>query len=326
MLKVGSDFSGVGAFECSLNRLKIDYINVFACEQDKYARETYLLNHDKPLNYFKDVYKRKIPEQSLDLYMTSPPCQSFSLAGKKLGKEDKRGILFFNSLEFIKKNRPKFFIIENVTGLMHIENGAIFDEWLYHLGGKSINGLPVLFPAEDSAKYHVYYRVLNAKNFGVAQNRDRVFIVGIRDDQDNVFQYPKEIPLTKKLKNYLQRDVEKKYFLRKEYADTFVMEKNYYHNNCVGNIHPSGNGMSGKVYSIEGIAPTVTTNKGEGIKIISYNNGVEYIRRLTPHECFLLMDFPEDFKFNCSNNQAYKQSGNSIVVACLSELIKKLKL
>ena len=108
-IKVGSDFSGVGAFEQALNRLGIEHEVVFACDKDKYARLTYVHNYGEPKCYPMDVYEREIPGDSLDIYMTSPPCQSFSLAGKRLGKDDKRGILFFNSHEFIVKNNPRYF-------------------------------------------------------------------------------------------------------------------------------------------------------------------------------------------------------------------------
>ena len=89
MINVGSDFSGVGAFNQALMRLGIKYNEVFACDQDKYARETFILNYGEPKNFPTDVYEREIPTESLDIYMTSPPCQAFSLAGKRLGKNDK---------------------------------------------------------------------------------------------------------------------------------------------------------------------------------------------------------------------------------------------
>ena len=107
MLKVGSDFSGVGAFNQALNRLGVEYKEVFACDMDKYARITYIHNYGEPGYYPLNVYDREIPKEPLDMYMTSPPCQAFSLAGKRLGKDDKRGILFFNSLEFIRQNKPR---------------------------------------------------------------------------------------------------------------------------------------------------------------------------------------------------------------------------
>jgi DNA (cytosine-5)-methyltransferase 1 len=161
----------------------------------------------------QDVYEREIPSESLDIYMTSPPCQAFSLAGKRLGKDDKRGILFFNSLEFIQVNKPRYFIFENVKGLLSDDGGKTFSEWVNLLGGKSVNGLPVLFPYEDSVPYHLYWKVLNAKNHGVPQNRERVFLIGIRDDSDNTFRFPAEEHLTKRLKDVLEDDVDDKYFL-----------------------------------------------------------------------------------------------------------------
>ena len=216
MIKVGSDFSGVGAFNQALMRLGIDYEEVFACDMDKYARQTFIHNYGEPKYYPTNVYDREIPTESLDIYMTSPPCQAFSLAGKRLGKEDKRGILFFNSHEFIQVNKPRFFIFENVKGLLSDDSGKTFSEWINMLGGKSVNGNAVLFPYENSVPYHIYWQVLNAKNFGVPQNRERVFIIGIRDDEDNSFQFPKEEYLTKRLKDVLEDEVLSKFTLSEE--------------------------------------------------------------------------------------------------------------
>ena len=241
MIKIGSDFSGVGAFPQALIRLGIEYDEVFACDMDRYARQTYCLNfgteHDLKLasqstiiqrtlldefsfDFPLDVYERKIPEESLDIYCTSPPCQAFSMAGKRMGKDDQRGILFFNSLEFIKENKPRYFIFENVKGLLSHDRqdknavyGRTFQEWINYLGGKSVNGVHTFFPYEDSVPYHIYFQVLNAKHYGIPQNRERVFIIGIRDDKDNDFQFPKQFPLEKRLKDVLESEVDEKYFL-----------------------------------------------------------------------------------------------------------------
>ena len=107
LIKVGSQFSGVGAFEQSLIRLGIDFKNIYAADLDKFARQTYLLNFEEPEYYVNDVYDTPMDEitekhGSLDILMLSPPCQAFSLAGKRKGEEDKRGILFYNSHEFIQ--------------------------------------------------------------------------------------------------------------------------------------------------------------------------------------------------------------------------------
>lgn len=439
MIKVGSDFSGVGAFNQALMRLGIEYREVFACDMDKYARQTFIHNYGEPEYYPTNVYDREIPSESLDIYMTSPPCQAFSLAGKRLGKDDKRGILFFNSHEFIQQNKPRFFIFENVKGLLSDDGGKTFSEWINMLGGKSVNGLPVLFPYEDSVPYHVYWKVLNAKEHGVPQNRERVFIIGIRDDKDNNFRFPIEEHLTKRLKDVLEDYVDDKYFLSEEIVSRLEksgINTNHLNTNkisntlrcggggsltekhsfdmikIVGNTNPSGNGMNGNVFDSKGISPTLSTNKGEGIKIgdyrtdegfrwradgnspaimammrdtwkenftgqnppivkyndkrlnqtiekhelpdgkpmmlDTYNQSIheEYptlkarhaqnndrrlwdgykIRRLTPRECFRLMDFPDSFTWPVSDSQAYKQAGNSIVVNLLYKILKNLPL
>jgi DNA (cytosine-5)-methyltransferase 1 len=231
-IKIGSDFSGVGAFNQALRRLGIQYDELFACDMDKYARQTFELNYGKPKDFPKDVYEREIPKESLDIYMTSPPCQAFSMAGKRLGKEDKRGILFFNSLEFIQENKPRYFIFENVKGLLSHDKtdkkkefGNTFQEWINYLGGKSVNGIHTFFPYEDSVPYHIYFQVLNAKDYNIPQNRERIFIIGIRDDEDNNFQFPKPIPLTKRLKDVLEPEVDEKYFLSDKMINGFIKHK-----------------------------------------------------------------------------------------------------
>ena len=211
-MKVGSDFSGVGAFEQALKRLKVDYNTIFACDMDKYARQTYLENNGEPEYFPENVYDREIPIEPLDIYMTSPPCQAFSLAGKRKGEQDNRGVLFYNSHEFIKTNKPRYFIFENVKGLLSDDGGKTFQRWIDYLA-KSVNGQPVIFPHDQSVMYHVYYKVLNSKDFGVPQNRERIFIIGIRDDKDNDFRFPKEQHLAKKLKDVLESEVNDKYYL-----------------------------------------------------------------------------------------------------------------
>jgi DNA (cytosine-5)-methyltransferase 1 len=433
-IKVGSDFSGVGAFNQALTRLGIEYQEVYACDMDKYARQTFIHNYGEPKYYPLNVYDREIPSESLDIYMTSPPCQAFSLAGKRLGKDDKRGILFFNSLEFIQVNKPRFFIFENVKGLLSDDGGKTFSEWVILLGGKSVNGNPVIFAYDDSVPYHLYWKVLNAKQHGVPQNRERVFLIGIRDDQDNNFRFPVEEHLTKRLKDVLEEEVDDKYFLSDEMLRYFENRTDNFNNGKInyrtendfataitkssgsidisdniiklGNTHPSGKGMNGNVFDQKGISPTISTNKGEGIKIKSatskgyeeategdsinfsvpnsetrrgrvgkgvaqtldtgcnqgvmsytrdskgkvvsrhinqqantihtatggggntdqfYTDGYK-IRRLTPRECFRLMDFPDTFTWPVSDSQAYKQAGNSIVVRVLEKIIKNLPL
>lgn len=371
-LKVGSDFSGVGAFNQALIRLGVNYEEVFACDMDKYARQTFVHNYGEPKYYPTNVYEREIPKDSLDIYMTSPPCQAFSLAGKRKGKEDLRGILFFNSLEFIQNNNPRFFVFENVKGLLSDDGGNTFQEWVNYLGGKSVNGVPVLFPYNGSVNYHLYWQVLNAKKHGVPQNRERVFLIGIRDDQDNRFQFPKEEHLNKQLKDVLQENVDKKYTLSNEAINKFI----YKPNNSIteDTLIRWVNSKDGAIEDV--IAPTLRANLfRSGIQNMPYtkvksatvkgyeeatlgdsinfsvpnsetrrgrvgkglaqtldtacNQGTivkDKIRRLTPRECFRLMDFPDSFTWPVSDSQAYKQAGNSIVVNVLYKILKQLPL
>lgn len=325
-LKVGSDFSGVGAFNQALKRLNVDYEEVFACDMDKFARQTFIHNYREPKYYPTNVYERKIPSQSLDIYMTSPPCQAFSLAGKRLGKEDKRGILFFNSLEFIEKNRPRYFIFENVKGLLSDNGGQTFSEWVNLLGGKSVNGNSVMFAYSDSVPYNLYWKVLNAKNHGVPQNRERVFLIGIRDDADNNFSFPAEEHLTKRLKDVLESDVNEKYFLSEKIISWILSHREK---------RKSSNNFPSDLLKISACIPAVYQKMGaESIFINSatananpQKEGLIFtnrIRRLTPRECFRLMDFPDTFTWPVSDSQAYKQAGNSIVVNVLYKILKKL--
>jgi DNA (cytosine-5)-methyltransferase 1 len=363
-MRVGSDFSGVGAFNQALLRLGVQFEEMFACDMDKYARDTFIHNYGEPKYYPTNVYDREIPAESLDIYMTSPPCQAFSLAGKRLGKEDKRGILFFNSHEFIQVNKPRFFIFENVKGLLSDDDGRTFQEWVNMLGGKSVNGVPVLFPYDDSVPYHLYWKVLNAKHHGVPQNRERVFLIGIRDDADNRFQFPREEHLTKRLKDVLEDAVDDKYFLSEKLmtwidkhrekrgsSNKYPLDESdigacmvaRYGKNGAEDPYIKIKSATSKGYeeatdgdSInfkninsktrrgrvgKGVAQTLESNN---MSQFTFNKGD--IRRLTPRECFRLMDFPDTFTWKVSDSQAYKQAGNSIVVNVLYKILKQLPL
>jgi len=408
-IKVGSDFSGVGAFNQALQRLGVQYREIFACDMDRFARETFIHNYGEPEYYPTNVYEREIPSESLDIYMTSPPCQAFSMAGKRLGKEDARGILFFNSLEFIQVNNPRFFIFENVRGLLSHDKenkkdkiGRTFKEWIDYLGGKSVNGVTNMMPIDGAVPYHLHYKVLNAKKHGVPQNRERVFLIGIRDDQDNTFTWPAEEELTKRLKDVLEPTVNDKYFLSEKMLN-FVLTTNFQEAKpininrdaapCVkvgGDVScfdtnklkiksgtakgydeaaegdsinfsfPGSETRRGRVgkqvaqtldtacsqgvmvgdyrtdegfrWRKDGNSPCIHSNlkdidfnEKRGQQAILYNNYYK-IRRLTPRECFRLMDFPDTFTWPVSDSQAYKQAGNSIVVRVLEKIINNLPL
>jgi len=360
-ITTGSDFSGVGAFDYAIGRFAkqkgFEHKRIYACDWDKYARITYQHNHGTPDYYPKDVYEREIPKDSLDIYMTSPPCQSFSIAGSRKGKESENGVLFFNSHEFIKKNNPRYFIFENVKGLLSDDNGRTFQEWINYLGGKSINGLPVLFKDENAVDYHIYHKVLNSKKHGVPQNRERVFIIGIRDDADNTFRFPKEEHLTKKMKDILEQNLDDKYFLsdkminyiskdrdgseklivNRDVANTITCEVKKMQRSVQDNYIWIADYRNDEGLRIrkDGISPCMTSRRHSETDVStmapliggSYLNNSKKIRRLTPRECFRLQDFPDTFDFSVvSDSQAYKQAGNSITVRVLELLLNKLEL
>jgi DNA (cytosine-5)-methyltransferase 1 len=296
MIKIASQFSGIGSFEQAITNLGIEHENIMAVDFDKYARQTYTANFGEPKHYFVDSYNADYENvENVDVFLSSPPCQSFSLAGKRLGESDPRGLLFFETLRFINCNKPKYFIIENVKGLLSMDDGEVFRNWIQLLG-QSENGNTFMFPHEDSLMYNLHWQVLNTKDYGLPQNRERVFLVGIRNDLPNDFNFPKTIPLKLRLKDILEDIVDEKYYLSEKMINYLTTRKDNFNNgkinfkgendiaSCinassksldisyniihVGNVNPSGNGMNGNVFSDEGLCPTLTTNKGEGVKVM----------------------------------------------------------
>lgn len=324
-------------------------------------------------------------------------CQPFSLAGKREGKEDEsgKGILFFESLRFIKINNPRAFIFENVEGLLshdktdkNAEYGRTFSEWINYLGGKSVNGAPTLFPYPGAVNYHLHYEIMNAKEHGIPQNRKRIFLVGIRDDHENDFYFPKTEHLKLKLKDLLEEKVPEKYYLSESTIQGYINEtkkqkergngfafKPTDGNKCAVAIttkcgtrktddyiidldvrvgtwrtHKDGRGFREVT---DGNCPTIPARAredGSGQPVIIrqettppqnllfeqedseidksdlmylLSHGYR-IRRLTPRECFRAMDFDDSFIWNCSDSQAFKQAGNSIVVRKLEKILRIL--
>ena len=233
MLKVGTDFSGLGCPEEAIKSLGIEHENVFACEIDSYAKKSYLANH-KPLIFYDDITKRdNRTAPYVDLYVFGFPCQAFSVSGKMLGFEDTRGTLFFNSLDYIAEKRPRYFIAENVKGLLShdkpkgskAKHGKTFNTIIDALA-ISVNGQHNLHRYKDCVDYHVYYAVLNTKNYGIPQNRERIFIVGFRDAADIVgFKFPKPVPLNKRLIDILEPVVAEKYYLSEQMMQYLMNRK-----------------------------------------------------------------------------------------------------
>lgn len=213
MIKVATVCTGVGAPEMALRMMGVKHEIAFGCEIDKYARTTYQANFN-PHTMYTDMTKEswKGDHYYADLFVGGIPCQAFSLAGKRLGELDPRGLLFYNFYDYVDKQRPKAFVIENVKGLLSDNNGKTFQNWIQLLA-RSVNTQEILFPHADSLRYNLHYTVLNAKDFGLPQNRERVFIVGIREDLPNTFRFPVGWPLEIRLKDVLESEVDEKYYL-----------------------------------------------------------------------------------------------------------------
>jgi DNA (cytosine-5)-methyltransferase 1 len=281
-IRLMSLFSGIGAFEKALDNLDVDYELVNFCEFDKYAVKSYCAIHnvDESKN-LGDITKVDETELSkdIDILTYGFPCQDISSAGKQKGLFNEDGTLtrsglFFDALRIIEHCQPKIAIAENVKNLVSKKFKAQFQ---------------VVLESLDCVGYNNYYAVLNAKDFGIPQNRERVFIVSVRKDVDTgVFEFPKPFPLKRRLKDVLEEVVVEKYYLTQEMVDrlfTTSYQQNKYENRvteedgvvgtlcardykdpkCVqlGQIYPnSGNPQAGRVYDADGISPTMDTCSG----------------------------------------------------------------
>lgn len=224
MFKSATMCSGIGSPEQAIKELAsepenvfaAEHENVFACEKDKFARQTYLANFTPGIMYHDMTTEQwDLPEQYADLIVAGIPCQSFSLAGKRLGEKDPRGLLIYDFIRYVKNQRPKVFIIENVKGLLSDDGGRTISRWK-DLLGRGIDGGEWLMPNPESCGYNLHLRVLNCKDYGLPQNRERVFLIGIRPDLPNIFRWPKPERLELRLIDLLETVVDEKYFLSED--------------------------------------------------------------------------------------------------------------
>ena len=253
-MKIGTDFSGIGSPESALKRLGLDIEEVFACEIDKYARKSFNELHN-PNTFYEDITTRNHSEvPQLDLYVAGFPCQSFSMAGKRGGFEDTRGTLFFNVAEFIKENQPKCFVLENVKGLLSHDSGKTYQTITDVLtnGGGTLNGQIGIDTIDNGLGYHVYAKVLNTKDYGVPQNRERIFLVGFKEPRD--FNFPKKMELKLRLKDLLEADVDDKYYLSDKMIDCFENQSKRH--------SEKGNGFKFETKKLDSIANCLDTKEG----------------------------------------------------------------
>ncbi len=352
---LGTSFSGIGAIEHAFKRLGLKHKIMFAGDIDDDCKKSYFANYDiKEEQWHKDItyFDAKPFKNKIDLFVGGAPCQAFSMRGKRGGFDDTRGTLFREFARVVIESQPKIFIFENVKGM------------LSHDSGNTWKVIKDTF--ENECNYKVFYQVLNGKNYGVPQNRERLYCIGFKNDVD--FIYPTPIPLETKAYNYLDSIISHKYFLKQKgvhfITEHINREKKYTQIN--GNIilcqkrNQQFNWHGDFIFHPLKKSDKKESENSEYIHILSnyeedyykeqtpgayalissdndtytlspcsdceVNNSVGRFRKLTPRECLRLMGFEDSFNIVVSDTTAYKQAGNSIIVNVLMALLKQMDI
>ena len=317
-------FAGIGGFRLAMQNLGGKC--VFTSEWDLQAKKTYSTNFGEiPFgDITKEETKKFIPD-NFDVLCAGFPCQAFSIAGRRGGFDDTRGTLFFDVAEIIRRKQPKAIFLENVKGLRNHDKGRTLKTILNVLR----NDLNYFVPEPQ---------IINAKNFGVPQNRERIFIVGFRKDLNiNDFSYPQKLNSKPKFEDIKEEnEVSVKYYLSTQYLKTLRAHK--------ARHESKGNGFGYEIISDESIANAIVVGGMGRERNLVYDHRLtnfvpvtnikgevnrEGIRRMTPREWARLQGFPDNFKIEVSDAAAYKQFGNSVAVPAIQatgkEIIKRLE-
>jgi len=242
-VRLGSLFTGIGAPEQGALRVYKNVENVFACEFDKYARQSFEANYDiAPEHFHVDINDMdgKQYQGKVDVIVGGSPCQAFSIAGLKKGLSDKRGQLIWQYYRIIKEAQPPIFIYENVKGMVSDNNGQTLKDFL---------------EVFRDIGYNCHYEVVNTKDYGVPQNRERVYIVGFKDaDLYHRFSFAPKVPLTKRLKDVLEDDVDEKYYLSEKAIKGFITHTQ--------RMKERGNGFKFEPTDGDVVASSITTRAG----------------------------------------------------------------
>jgi DNA (cytosine-5)-methyltransferase 1 len=317
-------FAGIGGFRLAMQNLGGKC--VFTSEWDKEAQKTYRANFGEiPFgDITKEHVKNYIPD-NFDVLCAGFPCQAFSIAGKRGGFEDTRGTLFFDVAEIIKRKKPKAIFLENVKGLRN------------HNGGRTL--ATILNVLRNDLNYFVPEpQIINAKNFGVPQQRERIYIVGFRKDTGiKEFEYPKPTKKKVTFANVKERKVPPtKYFLSTQYVQTLINHK--------ARHEGKGNGFGYAIIPDDGIANSIVVGgMGRERNLVIDKRITDYtptthikgvvnrdgIRKMTPREWARLQGFPDKYVIPVADASAYKQFGNSVAVpaiqATANNILKKIK-
>ena len=292
-------FAGIGGIRLGFEDMFGEC--VFSSEWDKHAQITYEANFgDKPSGDITQIDEKEIP--NFDILLGGFPCQPFSNAGLKRGFEDTRGTLFFHIAQIINHYKPKVVFLENVKGLKSHNKG---------------NTYKIIQNTLEEMGYNVYSQVLNAKDFGVPQNRERIYIIAFLDNVD--FSFPK--PSFEKIKvgDILENKVLEKYTISDRlWAGHLRRKKEHIE---------KGNGFGYSLFNNESLYTSTISARyyKDGSEILIEQKG-KNPRKITPREAARLQGFPDNFKIPVSDTQAYKQFGNSVCVPVIKSLSKQIKL
>ena len=312
-ISIGTDCSGIESILYALKKLKIKYKHIFSCDNNKYAKESILANF-KPITFYDNMLTRNIKKVPyVDLYVCGFPCQPFSTAGKKMGFNDNiKGNIFFNCYKYIKTKIPKIFILENVKGIINHDSGKTFDTI-----SNMLNNLKM---------YKVYYFLMNTKDYGIPQNRERLFIIGINKNiLKKELNFPTKIPLKKNVLSIIKK-------LNDEPSDSQYHLSNFEKKNLrkLRSTYKKKNINIDKIPIIADLGASYRfmshmINISPTLKASRSNYYVTNLKRkFTPRETLALQGFPKSFKIVVSDNQMYKQAGNSISVNVLYYLLKEI--
>lgn len=348
-IRIATSFSGIGAIEYSFKRLGLNSEIVFAGDINANCKKTYFANYNiREEQWHTDIHNfdAKPFKGKVDLFVGGAPCQAFSIVGEQLGFEDTRGTLFREFARVVKECQPKVFIFENVQGLLKHDKGRTWEV--------------IRHTFEDYCGYDVHCQLLNARDYGIPQTRERLYCVGFK--KKTKFKYPSPIPLKYRMYDFLEDYADSPYynpktnqkFITPNTEDVYESQK--YKNGGKFNefIFPV-NEVDDKYYLSEKVAKYVLAGGTKTFKTssktdldiarpllqsmhkmhragvdnyVTYNKskGINGIRKLTPRECFRLMGFKDDFNIAVANTSAYMQAGNSIVVDVLIAIMKQLDI
>lgn len=298
-------FAGIGGIRIPFQELGGKC--VFTSEWDKFAQKTYRVNFgEEPQGDITKIDAKDIPD--FDVLLGGFPCQPFSQAGLKKGFSDTRGTLFFEIERIIQEKRPKAFLLENVKQLRGHDKGRTLKVILEHI---------------DALNYYVKAEVLRAGDFGVPQNRERIYIVGISKDHYNLpdgydFEFPTPTYEKTRLGDILEHNVDDKYTISDALWDGHQRRKKEH--------QEKGNGFGYSLFNDESeYANTISARYyKDGSEILIDQGEGKNPRKLTPRECARLQGFPEEFIITVSDTQAYKQFGNSVAVPVIRAVAKRM--